>query len=216
MGQVIFFAALSARRVILLSTFVCSGVATFLCNSATEFCFLLYALAAAGAALCEGLICSFLFFLARVHYLRLCAMTALENFAEPREEQLYELTKKQLFQLASQYEIEISNEDKKLKKYLIAVIRAADFVIPVSYILSEASIKLRQKELALKERNLKERQDEFSLKEEKLLLKHERVLKELEMKQMSLPVRPAFNGASQLRLVPPFQEKDVERYFCSF
>lgn len=69
---------------------------------------------------------------------------------------------------------------------------------------------MRQKEWAFKERKLKER------KLLKLLLKHERVLKELEMKQMSLPVRASFDVASQRRLVPPFQEKDVERYFSNF
>ena len=54
------------------------------------------------------------------------------------------------------------------------------------------------------------------MKERKLLLKHERLLKELEKRHVSPSPRGEFDVTSHIRLVPPFQEKDIERYFPHF
>ncbi|KAL7376352.1 hypothetical protein ABVT39_006338 [Epinephelus coioides] len=93
-------------------------------------------------------------------------VATLDDFlAQPCEDVLEDFTKEQLLQLASSYDIEISNDDKKLKKNIKDSIKkelmsrgvlkpsppAAEFVMPVSPVASEAAIQRRHKELALKE-----------------------------------------------------------------
>lgn len=83
------------------------------------------------------------------------------------------------------------------------------FVMPISPVLSQAAIQLVHRELALKEKEPEEKQLELWLKERKLLLKHKRLLKELEMRHASLPPRSDFDVVSHINLVSPFHEKYV-------
>lgn len=57
---------------------------------------------------------------------------------------------------------------------------------------------------------------ELALKEKELEEKHERLLKELEMRHASLPPRSDFDVVSHIKQIPPFHEKYVERYFPQF
>ena len=92
--------------------------------------------------------------------------------------------------------------------------------------MSDAGLEFRLKELAFREleledkekdRILKERQ--MHLEERQMHLEHERFLKELEFKHAALSSSSSasaqFNVARN-RLVPPFAEKNVERYFAHF
>ncbi|XP_027128228.1 uncharacterized protein LOC109142602 [Larimichthys crocea] len=86
---------------------------------------------------------------------------------------------------------------------------------------TDFTLELRLKELALQELQLQDRQEERLLKEKQMHLEHERFLKELELKHAAVS-RPshvelsAFDAAKNIRLVPPFVEKDVEKYFPHF
>lgn len=61
---------------------------------------------------------------------------------------------------------------------------------------------------------LEEKQNELKLKE--MLREHERLLKKLELRSASLPTRSDFDLSNHINLVPPFHEKDAERYFPHF
>ena len=86
---------------------------------------------------------------------------------------------------------------------------------------TDVAFELRLKELVLQELQLQDKQKERLLKEKQMHLEHERFLKELELKHAAL-LRPshvessAFDAARNIRLVPPFVEKDVERFFPHF
>ena len=86
---------------------------------------------------------------------------------------------------------------------------------------TDVALELRLKELALQELQLQDKQEERLLKEKQMYLEHERFLKELELKHVAL-LRPshvessAFDAARNIRLVSPFVEKDVDKYFPNF
>ncbi len=81
--------------------------------------------------------------------------------------------------------------------------------MPISPMWSQAAVQLRCRELAWKEKEFEEKQNEFRLKEKKMLSEHERLFKKLEMRHASPPPRPDFDLANRIKLVPPFNEKDV-------
>lgn len=85
--------------------------------------------------------------------------------------------------------------------------------MPVCPVLSQAAVQLRHRELG---KDFEERKDELRLKEKKMLLEHERLLKELELRHASAPFRSDFDVARQIKLVPPFRERDVEWCFPHF
>uniref|UniRef100_A0A8C5CMP6 CCHC-type domain-containing protein n=1 Tax=Gadus morhua TaxID=8049 RepID=A0A8C5CMP6_GADMO len=169
-------------------------------------------------------------------------MAAIDYFiSAPSEELLDQLTKEQLLSLASHYDIEIASGDKRLKESLREALKAGlaeggilrtsalpayqhQLVLPQ---MSDAVLEFRLKELAFreleledkeKERILKERQ--MHLEERRMHLEHERFLKELEFKHAALSSSSSasaqFSVARNIRLVPPFAEKNVERYFAHF
>ena len=169
-------------------------------------------------------------------------MAAIDDFiSAPSEELLDQLTKEQLLSLASHYDIEIASGDKRLKESLREALKAGlaeggilrtsalpayqhQLVLPQ---MSDAVLEFRLKELAFREleledkekdRILKERQ--MHLEERQMHLEHERFLKELEFKHAALSSSSSasaqFNVARNIRLVPPFAEKNVERYFAHF
>ena len=93
--------------------------------------------------------------------------------------------------------------------------------------MSDAVLEFRLKELAFRELELKDKEKERILKERQMHLEerqmhleHERFLKELEFKHAALSSSSSasaqFSVARNIRLVPPFAEKNVERYFAHF
>lgn len=82
--------------------------------------------------------------------------------------------------------------------------------------LSEAASELRLRELAFQEKQL---EGNIKIREKEMLLAHELSLKELEIKTTALTPRSdtaPFDVGRHIKLVPPFSEKDVERYFSHF
>lgn len=86
--------------------------------------------------------------------------------------------------------------------------------------MSEREIELRLKELAFQELQLEDAQKERLLREKQMHLEHERFLKEVELKHAALNSSSAsssqFDVVRNIRLVPPFAEKNVEKYFLHF
>ena len=88
-----------------------------------------------------------------------------------------------------------------------------------------AEVEKREKELAAEaEQNERERearakalQKEFEFKEQELASQEKIALAKLQIESQRPPAPPKdFNVTKQVRLVPPFQEKEVDKYFSHF
>ena len=161
-------------------------------------------------------------------------MAALNDFSSaPSEELLCQLTKEQLLNLASHYDIEIASSDKHLKdsirdalktilteKKVLKPSSSPAYQQLVKPQMSEREIELRLKELAFQELQLEDTQKESLLREKQMHLEHECFLKELELKYAALSSSTAassqFDVMRNIGLVPPFAEKNVEKYFPHF
>lgn len=162
-------------------------------------------------------------------------MATLDDFiVAPSEEGLEQFTKDQLLKLASHYGIEIPSSDKSVKKNVKETLKShlleqgilkpepsKEIKTPALTQISDEAIELRLRELALRELELEEKQKERMLREKEMHLEHERFLKELEFKHASLSSSTdsettGFDIHKNMRLVPPFVEKDVEKYFPHF
>lgn len=160
-------------------------------------------------------------------------MASLEDFVkEPSEELLELFTKDQLLQLASHYDITITSKEKQLKDSVKEIIRNVlsdkevlkvqkDFPKSVITPLSEAAFELRLREIALQEKQLEDKERERQIKEKQMNYEHERFLREMDWKMASGTSTPrsdvsSFDVGCHIRLVPPFSEKDVDRYFSHF
>lgn len=161
-------------------------------------------------------------------------MATLDNFiSAPSEELLEQFTKDQLLKLASHYDFEIASSEKRLKESIREALKAMltekgvlEPLPPTPQTVSKSpqvdvALEVRLKELTLQELQLQDKQEERLLREKQMHLEHERFLKELELKHVAL-LRPStaesseFDPAKHIRLVPPFVEKDVEKYFPHF
>ena len=89
----------------------------------------------------------------------------------------------------------------------------------------EMDFELRKMERELeerqKERELEERQKERELEERKMEREERQKDKELELRKMELEHKiglaasqPTFDVSKHIRFVPPFQEKEVDIFFC--
>lgn len=164
-------------------------------------------------------------------------MATIEEFiSDPSDELLERFTKDQLLKLAVHYEIELTSSEKRFKASVKDTLRAVlvdDGVLvtevgeprlsSVSPQLSDAAIELRLKELAFREKQLLDKQKDRELQERQLLMEHERGLKELELKHAALQSgsvhsesHSPFDVSRYIRMVPPFLEKDVDKYFPHF
>lgn len=78
------------------------------------------------------------------------------------------------------------------------------------------------RELEFKERELREREKEREVQIEKQRLDHELEMKKLEMQEklgFSHPISSSsvkFDVSKYIKLVPPFHEADVDKYFLHF
>lgn len=171
-----------------------------------------------------------------VNVRKLSSMATLDDFiSAPSEELLEQFTKDQLLRLASYYDLEIASSEKRLKESIREALKSMliekGVLEPVPLSASpenvsrapqaDVPLELRLRELALQERQFQDRQEERLFKEKQMTLEHERFLKEVELKHAALlhtchVESPAFDAARNIRLVPPFVEKDVEKYFPHF
>ena len=84
--------------------------------------------------------------------------------------------------------------------------------------------KLRSEQIKLKmemEERVKEQERQMQIEREKLKFDAELRMKELEMQNMTVKRQPLESGVhfditKHIRLVPPFQEKEVDKYFLHF
>ena len=174
-------------------------------------------------------------------------MASPEAFiASPSEELLSGLTKLQLCELATQYELLITAQEKILKETLFLAVKyqlQRKGVLKTDAPVSVDSDKLQLEKLlvekearAFRDKELEQRRTlELRKLEHDLELKrmehetHEREREHaLAMKRLELELgqRPQASPASQsvggfdvsrnIRLVPPFSEKEVDRYFTHF
>ena len=147
---------------------------------------------------------------------RVIMTSAAQEFAEdPSEGAFHLLTKDQLIEVAAIFKIELTSAEKRLKhtvKSVILPFLVEERVLP--------SVDMREtiqlKELAIKEKELDNQREELRLK----MALNELELKRLEIraKEENLDMAPtgSFDASRHIRLVPPFVEKDVEKYFPHF
>lgn len=172
-------------------------------------------------------------------------MATLEDFIDnPSEELLSEFTKAQLCTVAEHFEISLTTQEKSLKETLLQTVRGE--LVLKGILKSEAAssdqITLEKLRAEKEERFLREKELESKQTSEVNKFKYELELKrmeseerarerehaiallrlELELKQLPPPPTPPggprsdFDVTKNIRLVPPFIEKDVETYFSHF
>lgn len=159
--------------------------------------------------------------------------SVVEQFvSEPSVDLLEGLNKEQLYEIAEHYEIALTSKDKKLKKTVFNVIQeqlVKKGVIKLETAVdAEAKLALRECEVELKER---EWVKQLALKEMEL----KKLQLELDVKQAGaasfsganpasaaasgeapLQLSPPFDVAKNIRLVPPFSDKELDKYFAHF
>lgn len=141
--------------------------------------------------------------------------------SHPSEELLEQFTKDQLLKLASNYDIEVTSSERRLKDSVKEALKAilvdsgvlkakVETQISQPSPLPDATMELKFRELALKEKQL-------LLEEKRMLLEHDRALKELELGRSldRAPSHSGFDVGRHIKMVPPFVEKDVEKVFSS-
>lgn len=143
-----------------------------------------------------------------------------EFVASPSWEAVWRCTKDNLFLIAGHYGVEVNKQAKKaalLQEVSAALISGR--VLPAvqrapGQARQSAAESVRLKELDVELQRLSTREREMQLMNELEMRKLEVRMKELELGSI---VRPAeFDVAKYIRLVPPFNEDDVDKYFVLF
>ena len=170
----------------------------------------------------------------------------MEEFvAQPSEEMLNTCTKEQLMQIAEHYEIELTSQIKKTKatvyetiknlltdREVLAAKREDPVTASVSMIpRSDSELRLKEmeidKEFALRKLEFEnmERQRQFENDERQRQFDLRRLELELAAKGIQIPTSPGEQSPSHtasrdisryIRMVPPFSERDVDKYFPHF
>ena len=146
----------------------------------------------------------------------LFVVTMSQEFADdPSEEAFHGLTKDQLLEVADIFKIEVSATEKRLKHTIKSVL--LPFLIEKG-VLPRVDMReaVRLKELSVREKELDNEREVIRLK----VAENQLQLRELEIKartdNLDLATTGSFDASRHIRLVPPFVEKDVERYFPHF
>lgn len=134
---------------------------------------------------------------------------------DPSEEAFDRLTKDELLEVADIFKIKVSATEKRLKHTIKSVL--LPYLIEKGILprvdMSEA---VRLKELSVREKELNNEREAIRLK----VAKNELQIRELEFKartdNLDLATTGSFHASRHIRLVPPFVERDVERYFPHF
>lgn len=133
----------------------------------------------------------------------------------PTVEAFHRLTKDQLLEVATTFQIELTSAEKRLKHTVKSVI--LPYLVEKG-ILPPVDLKdtIRLKELSIKEKELDNEREELRLKASQ----NELELRRLEVKaieeNMDLGYSASFDISKHIKLVPPFVEKDVDKYFPYF
>ena len=140
-----------------------------------------------------------------------------QHFEEdPSEEAFHRLTKDELLEVADIFKIKVSATEKRLKHTIKSVL--LPFLIEKG-ILPRVDMReaVRLKELSVREKELDNEREVIWLK----VAENQLQLRELEFKARTdnldlATTGDSFDASRHIRLVPPFVEKDVERYFPHF
>ena len=150
----------------------------------------------------------------------------LETFVkEPTLRIINVLKKSQLLEVANYYTLEVNNSKKKseIKQVLIdhlideEIIPEDDMDQTSANVTDENTLELRRLEIQDRE---KERECQLKLKE--LEIREKELAMQVRLKELEAPKsskssgEPQFDISKQIRFVPPFQEKEVDKYFLHF
>lgn len=153
--------------------------------------------------------------------------TEEEFVKEPSTELFLRLSKEQLLNLAATYEVEIMSAEKRTKDTIRAVLQAALInkgILPVekqSPVSTETlQLQVRLRELSIKEKEMEYDRERMQAQVHEHELEHRLALRKLEIEAQREGVTPSdphsFDVTRHIRLVPPFVERDVEKYFPHF
>ena len=140
---------------------------------------------------------------------------------KPTIEQVHNLKKTELLEVCKHYEINAKVSMKKAEvKQMLVEYFVDENVLPDSVLESvkvqTTDVELRKLELEhdmrLKEIALKEKAIEAELK----IKEHELELEKIKLSQPQQPTSRDFDVSRNIRLVPPFNEKDIDKYFLHF
>ena len=157
----------------------------------------------------------------------------IEEFASnPTIEVLDRCTKAQLGVIADHYEISVNKQDKKkvLKQVVWEGLEKMEVlpgpseslasIKPVGGQSVDNLVRLKEIELEMKRAELEQRKFEANMVMERFRIEEENKqairLRELDINQTSAPQSGGFDVSKNIRLVPPFSEKDVDKYFTMF
>ena len=162
----------------------------------------------------------------------------IERFvANPLKTELFTLTKPQLKQVVDKLEIDCEINAKKIELRMLVL----DYFIEENLIAEEqlsdtSNNEVEIKRLELEHRAREQERDhdcqlklkELELREKELTLNEREMQLQLQLKELevskaatpvsteSLPTIASFDVSRQVRLVPPFQEQEVDKFFLHF
>lgn len=150
-------------------------------------------------------------------------MTLDDTFvSNPTQDVFDKLTRDQLLRVATHYQVEITSASQRNKAAIKAALQTAlvakNFLPEKkdSVVTAAMEHQIRLEELAIREKELeceRERLLAQSREEEARLAVHKL---ELEAQMAAPPAPRPFDITRHIKLVPPFVEKDVEKYFPHF
>ena len=154
----------------------------------------------------------------------------MESFyTEPTLEILNSLKKKELLDAAKHYKLEVTDSASKaeVKKLVLDCLVEEEWIAEPETVSTDELRGQQLLELKRLEFQERERERESQLKLKELELKEKELsiqlkLRELESRPAPIPPTPStatstgFGVSKHIRLVPPFQEKEVDKYFVHF
>lgn len=146
---------------------------------------------------------------------------SLEDFvADPTLEKLDGCNKNNLISIAAQFEIPVVKQDKKeiIKEQIQSALAEKDILPPVEKVSTEAGVgvsdgELRKMELQIEMRRL---ECDFELRKMELEAAARRESTRVVSQPSSSVSESDFDVNKCIRLIPPFTEKDVDKYFVLF
>lgn len=155
---------------------------------------------------------------------------SLEDFvAHPSLEKFEQCTKNNLFSIAAHFKVPIAKQDKKQNiKYQLHIALAEKNLLPPvssvpSYAITHPDPEVRKLELQVEMRRLelkeKELQHDFELCKFEIEETEQRESARLRARQMSsefVTTEADFDVNKCICLIPPFSERDVDKYFVLF
>lgn len=159
--------------------------------------------------------------------------STLEKFVDSPSDEIFDsLSKEQLLQLAETYKIDVSAADKRLKETIKSSLRASLVEKGIMSELKEATVTAtvaaatsssltfeQQRELLRLQLETKKLETDLEMAKLEIEAKRLQLVDEGKLKSDSpglSPAAPKFHIASNLKLVPPFNERDLDSFFSLF